>query len=133
MEFDVNTTFRTKDGIRLLPAERSELFRMMGERGFFKEAIQEIMRDAGSWKSLQQLREMRNKGYKSDEVSIKKWHDIHARLSEARRAAEEIAYAEMDADMYAAIELRQAQKDLTEEANIAGETLDLESTLGIRN
>lgn len=133
MEFDVNTTFRTKDGIRLLPAERSELFRMMGERGFFREAIQEIMRDAGSWKSLQQLREMRNKGYKSDEVSIKKWHDIHARLSEARRAAEEIAYAEMDADMYAAIELRQAQKDLTEEANIAGETLDLESTLGIRN
>jgi hypothetical protein len=35
--------------------------------------------------------------------------------------------------MYAAIELRQAQKDLTEEANIAGKTLDLESTLGIRN
>ena len=133
MEFDVNTTFRTKDGIRLLPAERSELFRLMGERGFFREAIQEIMRDAGSWKSIQKLREMRNQGYKSDEVSIKKWHDIHARLSEARRAAEEIAYAEMDADMYAAIELRQAQKDLTEEANIAGETLDLESTLGIRN
>ena len=132
MEFDVNTTFRTKDGIKLLPAERSELFRLMGERGFFKEAIQEIMRDAGDWKSIQKLREMRNQGYKSDEVSLKKWHDIHARLSEARRAAEEIAYAEMDGDMYAAIELRQAQKDLTEEANIAGETLDVESTLGIR-
>jgi hypothetical protein len=124
MEFDVNTTFRTKDGIRLLPAERSELFRMMGERGFFKEAIQEIMRDAGDWKSIQQLREMRIKGYKSDEVSLKKWHDIHARLSEARRAAEEIAYAEMDADMYAAIELRQVQQSLTEEYSTAGEVFD---------
>jgi len=124
MEFDVNTTFRTKDGIRLLPAERSELFRMMGERGFFKEAIQEIMRDAGDWKSIEKLREMRIKGYKSDEVSLKKWHDIHARLSEARRAAEEIAYAEMDADMYAAIELRQAQKDLTEEYSTVGEIFD---------
>jgi hypothetical protein len=127
MEFDINTTFRSKDGVRLLPQERSELFRLMGERGFFKDAIAEIMRDAGDWKSIQQLRELRNQGYKSDEVSLKKWHDIHARLSEARSAAEDIAYAEMNADMYAAIELRQAQQDLTAEANIAGETLNLES------
>ena len=127
IEFDVNTTFRTKDGIKLLPAERSELFRLMGERGFFREAIAEIMRDAGNWKSIEKLRQLRSQGYKSDEVSLKKWHDIHARLSEARRAAEDIAYAEMDADMYAAIELRQVEKDLTAQANIAGETLNLES------
>ena len=127
MEFDVNTTFRTKDGVKLLPAERSELFRLMGERGFFREAIAEIMRDAGDWKSIEKLRQLRSQGYKSDEVSLKKWHDIHARLSEARRAAEDIAYAEMDADMYAAIELRQIEKDLTAEANVAGETLNLES------
>ena len=127
IEFDVNTTFRTKDGIKLLPAERSELFRLMGERGFFREAIAEIMRDAGDWKSIEKLRQLRSQGYKSDEVSLKKWHDIHARLSEARRAAEDIAYAEMDADMYAAIELRQIEKDLTAEANVAGETLNLES------
>ena len=127
IEFDVNTTFRTKDGIKLLPAERSELFRLMGERGFFREAIAEIMRDAGDWKSIEKLRQLRSQGYKSDEVSLKKWHDIHARLSEARRAAEDIAYAEMDADMYAAIELRQVEKDLTAEANVAGETLNLES------
>ena len=124
MEFDVNTTFRSKDGVRLLPKERSELFRLMGERGFFKDAIKEIMRDAGDWKSIQELRELRNKGYKSDEVSLKKWHDIHARLSEARRAAEDIAYAEMNADMYAAIELRQVQQDLMEESSTAGEIFD---------
>ena len=132
MEFDVNTNFRSKDGVKLTAPERSELFRLMGESGFFKEAIQEIMRDAGDWKSIEELRELRNQGYKSDEVSLKEWHDLHARLSEARRAAEEIAYAEMDADMYAALELRQVQKQLTEEANIAGETFD-DSILNIRN
>lgn len=127
MEFDVNTTFRTKDGVKLLPAERSELFRLMGERGFFRESIAEIMQDAGDWKSIEKLRALRSQGFTSDQVSLKKWHDIHARLSEARRAAEDIAYAEMDADMYAAIELRQVEKDLTAEANIAGETFNLES------
>lgn len=132
MEFDVNTNFRSKDGVKLTAPERSELFRLMGERGFFKEAIQEIMRDAGDWKSIEKLREMRNQGYKSDEVSLKKWHDLHARLSEARRAAEYFAFADMDADMYAALELRQIQKQLTEEANIVGETFD-DSILNIRN
>jgi hypothetical protein len=132
MEFDVNTNFRSKDGVKLTAPERSELFRLMGGRGFFKESIQEIMRDAGDWKSIEKLRELRNQGYKSDEVSLKKWHDIHARLSEARRAAEDFAYADMDADMYAALELRQVQKQLTEEANIAGETFD-DSILNIRN
>ena len=132
MEFDINTNFRSKDGVKLTAPERSELFRLMGERKFFKEAIQEIMRDAGSWKSIEKLRELRNQGYKSDEVSLKKWHDIHARLSEARRSAEDFAFADMDADMYAALELRQVQKQLTEEANIAGETFD-DSILNIRN
>ena len=132
MEFDINTNFRSKDGVKLTAPERSELFRLMGERGFFKEAIQEIMRDAGSWKSIEKLRELRNQGYKSDEVSLKKWHDLHARLSEARRAAEDFAFADMDADMYAAFELRQVQKQLTEEANIVGETFD-DSILNIRN
>ena len=124
VEFDINTTFRTKDGVRLLPEERSELFRLMGERGHFQDAIKEIMRDAGDWDSIQKLRELRSQGFKSDEVGLKQWHDIHARLSEARRQAEEIAYAEMDADMYAAIELRQVRKDLTEEASRAGEVFD---------
>lgn len=132
MEFDINTNFRSKDGVKLTAPERSELFRLMGERGFFKEAIQEIMRNAGDWKSIEKLRELRNQGYKSDEVSLKKWHDLHARLSEARRAAEDFAFADMDADMYAALELRQVQKQLTEEANIVGETFD-DSILNIRN
>ena len=132
MEFDINTNFRSKDGVSLTAVERSELFRLMGQRGYFKDAIAVIMRDAGDWKSIEKLRELRNQGYKSDEVSLKKWHDIHARLSQARSIAENIAFAEMDSDMYAAIELRQVQKELTEEANRTGETFD-DSILNTRN
>ena len=124
IEFDVNTTFRTKDGIKLSSTERSELFRIMGEQGHFKASIQEIMRDAGDWKSIEKLRKLRGQLVKSDEVSLKKWHDIHVRLSEARSAAEDFAYAEMDGDMFAALEMRQAEKDLSEEASIAGEVFD---------
>ena len=124
VEFDINTTFKTKDGVRLLPQERSELFRLMGERKFFRDAIREIMRDAGDWNSIQELRELRSQGFKSDEVGLKEWHDIHARLSEARRQAEAIAYSEMDADMYAAIELRQVEQDLRQESSRAGEVFD---------
>jgi len=124
MEFDINTTFRTKDGVKLKAAERSELFRLMGTRGFFKEEIRNIMSDAGNWDSIAKLREARLRGLKSDEVSIKKWHDLYARLSDARRAAEELAYAEMSAEMFGQIEARQIERDMIEEANIAGETLN---------
>ena len=125
MEFDINTTFRTKDGIKLEAAERSELFRLMGTGGHFKAAIQEIMRDAGDWESIAKLRDKRRQGLTSDDVSIKRWHDIHSRLSEARQAAEEIAYSDMSAQMFGQIERRQIEQDLTEEANIVGETLSI--------
>ena len=124
IEFDINTTFRTKDGVRLLPKERSELSRLMGERKYFRDAIREVMRDAGDWNSIQELRNLRSQGFKSDKVSLKKWHDLHARLSEARRQAEEIAYDEMDADMYAAIELRQVEKYLRDEFATSGKVFN---------
>ena len=124
VEFDINTTFRTKNGVKLLPKERSELFRLMGNRGYFRNAIKEIMRDAGEWNSIKELRELRSQGFKSDEVSLKKWHDLHARLSQARRTAEDLAYAEMDADMYAAIELRQTQQQLSGDYATTGQVFD---------
>jgi hypothetical protein len=69
------------------------------------------MQAAESWDSIKELRELRNQGYKSDEVALNKWHDIHARLSEARRQAEEYAYAAMDRDVYAQIQQRQIERD----------------------
>ena len=133
IEFDISTTFKTKDGVKLLPAERSELFRLMGEGDFFRRAIAEIMEDAGDWKSIAKLRALRKEGIGSDTVALKKWHNIHSRLSEARRTAEQIAFERLDGDMQAAIQLRKVQQELQDEAALYGETLDLESTLGIRN
>ena len=132
MEFDVNTTFRSKDGVRLTASERSELFRMMGESGHFRNSIREIMRDAKDWESIPRIRALRMQGKKSDEVILKKWDNIHIRLNQARRDAEEYAYAEMDADMFAAIELRQLKQQLQEEASMRGEAIDVDQTLNIR-
>jgi len=132
MEFDVNTTFRSKDGVRLTAEERSELFRMMGESGHFRGSIREIMRDAKDWESIPRIRALRMQGKKSDEVILKKWDNIHVRLNQARRDAEEYAYAEMDADMFAAIELRQLKQQLQEEASMRGEAIDVDQTLNIR-
>jgi len=129
-EFDVNTTFRTKDGVRLTANERSALFKLMGEQEHFKNSINEIMRDAKDWQSISRMRRMRRVGVPSEEADLRKWDQIHIRLSQARRDAEEFAYAEMDRDMYAEIERRQIEKQLVEEANIAGEALD--PTISIR-
>ena len=123
-EFDVNTTFQTKNGVRLTANERSALFKEMGEQGHFQRSINEIMRDAGDWKSIARLRKLRRLGTPSNEADLRKWDQIHIRLSQARRDAEEFAYAERDRDMYAEIERRQIEQQLIEEANVTGETLD---------
>ena len=132
IEFDISTTFKTKNGVKLLPAERSELFRLMGEDGVFRASIREIMKDAGDWDSIAKLRALRRSGVSSDETSLKKWHQLHARIAQARSDAEKLAYARMDADMYAAIQLRQIERELRNEAATRGEQIDTESILGIR-
>jgi hypothetical protein len=129
-EFDVNTTFRTKDGVRLTANERSALFKLMGEQGHFRASINEIMGDAKDWQSISRMRKMRRIGVPSEEADLRKWDQIHIRLSQARRDAEEFAYAEMDRDMYAEIERRQIEQQMKQEANVVGETLD--PTLNIR-
>ena len=133
IEYDYNTTFKTKNGIRLTATERSELFRLMGERGYFKDAITEIMRDAGDWNSIVRLRNLRRQGKTSEEVSLDQWNNIHIRLNEARRTAEEFAYQDMDRDMYAEIETRQIRENLRQEASSRGEFLDIDESLNIRN
>ena len=132
IEYDYNTTFKTKNGIRLLASERSELFRLMGMQGNFRKSVREIMRDAGDWNSIARMRELRRQGKTSEEVSLDKWNNIHIRLNQARRDAEEFAYQEMDADMYAEIEARQIQQQLREEASVQGEFADIDENLNIR-
>ena len=105
----------------------------MGEQGYFRRAIAEIMRDAGDWNSIVRMRNLRRQGKTSEEVSLKQWDFLHVRLNQARREAEALAYQEMDADMFAAIEARQIQKQMREQAAGRGEYLDIDESLNIRN
>ena len=125
IEFDMSTTFKTRNGVKLTAPERSELFRLMGEQGYFKNSIQGIMEDAGSWKSIEKLSAMRRSGVKSDRVSLDKWHDLHVRLSDAKRAAEEYAFQSLNAELAIGIETRINERALTQEANITGDVLNI--------
>ena len=130
IEYDYNTTFKTKNGVKLTATERSELFRIMGEQGNFRRSINEIMRDAGDWNSIVRMRNLRRQGKTSEEVSLKQWDHLHIRLNQARRVAEALAYQEMDSDMFAAIEARQIQQERRQQAS--GEGVALEEPLNIR-
>ena len=130
IEYDYNTTFKTKNGVKLTATERSELFRIMGEQDNFRRSINEIMRDAGDWNSIARMRNLRRQGKTSEEVSLKQWDHLHIRLNQARRVAEALAYQEMDSDMFAAIEARQIQQERRQQAS--GEGAALEEPLNIR-
>ena len=130
IEYDYNTTFKTKNGVKLTATERSELFRIMGEQDNFRRSINEIMRDAGDWNSIVRMRNLRRQGKTSEEVSLKQWDHLHIRLNQARRVAEALAYQEMDSDMFAAIEARQIQQERRQQAS--GEGVALEEPLNIR-
>tara|TARA_Y100000004_G_C8905986_1_gene408692 strand:+ start:31 stop:1326 length:1296 start_codon:yes stop_codon:yes gene_type:complete len=138
MEFSYNTTFRSKDGVRLTADERSELFRIMGEMGAWERSIKSIMKDAGDWDSIARMRQLRRpelfggEGVTSEELALERWDMIHMRLDRARRDAEKLAYQELDSDIYSQIEARQIQQDLREEAAEQGEFLDIDESLNIR-
>lgn len=62
IEYDLTTTFKTKEGVKVPIATQSELFRIMGEQGFFKRAIQEVMRSNEEWKSMESFEKMKAEG-----------------------------------------------------------------------
>lgn len=106
IEYDIVSTFKTKDGIELNPKERSELFRLMGEQGYFKKKIQSISKTAEARKTIERLREARLSGLNSEQVSLDNFDGIHYQLDVALRDAEKLAFAELDGDMRTAIDAR---------------------------
>ena len=133
IEYDSSTTFNTYKGENLTATEKSELFRIMGEQGEWRRAIASIMKDAGDWRSVIRLRNLRRQGVTSDDTALQDWDYIHIRLDQARRAAEAIAFADLDKDITADIENRTIENFLKKEASTRGETLDIEESLNIRN
>ena len=127
VEYDVSTTFKTKEGVKVPPAIQSELFRIMGEDEIFKRGIQEVMKSVKDWKSLESFEEMRAKG---NEVDIKQWHNIHSRLRTAQKFAEQTAYRRLNPELQQQLITAQVEKMEKERANQLGQPI--EESLNIR-
>jgi len=132
IEYDIVSTFRTKDGIELNPRERSELFRLMGERGYFKSKIKSISNTAVARNTIERLREARLKGINSEQVSLDDFDRIHYQLDVALREAENLAFAELDSDMRTAIDARILAARMQTSQSEMGILPSLQSTLSIR-
>ena len=132
IEYDVSTSFKTQDGIELNPNERSELFRLMGEQGYFKQRVQSIMKTADSRKTIERLREARLRGIDSEKLPLDNFDRIHYQLGVAQRDAEKLAFSELNSDLRIAIDARiLAARQAASEAEM-GMIPDIQSTTSIR-
>jgi len=128
-EYDLNTTFKTRNGVALEPTERSALFKLMGEDGYFKSELRTIMNDAKDWKTIAELHKLRRSGVSSEDVNSQKWQNIGTRIRQAQNYAEELAFARLDPAMREAIETRILNRRLQAEASSEGRIAE---TLNIR-
>jgi len=133
IEFDISTTFSKREGVKLLPEERSELFRLMGEQGFFKKRVKSIMNSAAAFNTIEALKEARRNGKTSEQVSLDDFDRIHYQLGVALRDAEKNAFFELDSDMRTAIEARQQAAIEVKRRSEAGIVPELEQFTQIRN
>ena len=132
IEYPISTTFNSKNGVKLLAPEQSELNRIMGEDGHWKAGIREVMKDAGDWRSIARLKALRRQGYTSEEVPLEKWELLHVRLRQSQKEAEDAAFARLNKDMYAAIELRRVEDVLRKQAAEEGAVFDPTTFTNIR-
>ena len=85
MEFDARPTFaKAGGGVDYTPSERSELFRIMGERGVFRDELRKIMNDVDVKKWRAAIKEQRGQNFKIDE---KLYASLYARVNKALRKA----------------------------------------------
>ena len=133
IEFDISTTFKKRQGVELTAAERSELFRIMGEQGYFRKRIAAISRSAKARNTIERLREARKNGVSSESTSLDDFDLVHYDLGVALREAEKFAFDGLDSDMRIAIEARRQAALAAQASAEAGRIPDLEDSLNIRN
>ena len=133
IEFDISTTFKKREGIKLTPDERSELFRLMGEQGYFRKRVAAISKSAKARNTIERLREARRNGVSSEDTSLDDFDLVHYDLGVALRDAEEFAFADLDSNIRIAIEARQQAALAAETAAESGRIPELEESLNIRN
>jgi hypothetical protein len=97
IEFDSRPTFaKAKGGVEYTPEERSELFRLMGEQGYFRDELRRIMSNVDAQKWRDAIKAHRENGAKIDaQVYADLYWEVNRALRWAKNEAErELSNAE---------------------------------------
>jgi len=121
VQYDARPTFqRNSEGVEYTPAERSELFNLMGQQGYFKAKLKEIMNsyDAKEWKKG--IQERQRLGRPIDPNNWENlYYQIDLALADAKRLAEGSLSNRRD------IDIRQVAEAEEEQAQRRGESLPI--------
>lgn len=120
IEWDGSTTFATRDGVDLTAKERSEGLRLMGEQGYFRDSIAEIMRSTNAQNAVAELQEARRRGIPSTSRDLKYYHGIHIQLRAAQQKAEDLAFQALNGPLHLSINQRIMEQEQNREMSEFG-------------
>jgi hypothetical protein len=120
IEYDSSSLFKTKEGIEILPEERSKLSELMGERGYWRSEIKRISSLAEARNTVKELKEARSNGVRSEDTPIGQYDLIHMELNKAQKKAEKLAFDDLDLGMKGEINQRIAEKKRKENQAMRG-------------
>ena len=93
IEFDSRPTFaKAKGGVEYTPEERSELFRLMGEQGYFRDELRRIMSNVDAQKWRDAIKAHRENG---DKIDAQVYADLYWEVNRALRWAKNEAEREL--------------------------------------
>ena len=96
IEYDSRPTFiKNENGIEYTARERSKLYEIMGEQGYFKQLLKPIMESADAREFVKTMREARRKGLTSKTAPLDKYQRLFDRIDSALRTAKGRAEQEM--------------------------------------
>lgn len=120
IEFDSRPSFiKGEDGIEYSNDERSELARIMGEKGYFRDAIDTIMAMPDYKNFAREMRAFRKAGYTSETHPKDKYTKLYSELTAALRTA--VRLSERDLSNYDDILVRRAELREQRDKLAAGE------------
>lgn len=107
IEYDARPTFhKSSKGVEYTAAERSELFRVMGESRIFRDRLRFIMQQKPAKEFRSQIHQLRL-GHRQ-KIDQKLWNSVHKDVTRAMKAAQQAA--ENTSAFQAVIRQRQFQK-----------------------
>ena len=126
IEFDSRPSMMTNGrGVEYTPAQRAELYELMGSQGRFAAELTEIMKQSKDF--VKSYREAQ--ASTSTYIDHRKWQNIHNRINAAlMRARKQAEGALTDAEE---VRMQQTQQGMIEDATRRGDTTLVNQVLGI--